>query len=491
MGIDYNQQAYTIGTGQTTTNYPHIDRRDPTNLDVMYFSVGVGKIWINNADHVNPRYWYAESYNTIGGYLKANWVLLGSSASGPIVRLNVDSNTPPGTDPVLPDGTGTITITGNQVIAGSIGANVIKTDSLAANTFTIEIQRSQAVASPGSLAFNGVSHFDAAHFTVGANGFVGLLGGGQAIDSIQVDAFTAPGTNPVLPTIGGLITVTGGQVAAGVVGTNVIRTDSLSANTYTIEIQRSAAVGASAAANNGVSHFNSAQFTVDGNGFVSSITGSNNVVRQVFSTAGTFTYTPTAGMKQCDIAIQAGGGAGGGATATAAGEYSVGGGGGGGEYATGIFTAVQIGASQTVIVGAGGTGNAGAAGNAGGNSSVGALISAIGGSGGGTAASGVIVSDGGGQGGLGGAGGDFRSQGSNGGYAIGVFSASVIFSGIGGNSVYGSGGRGVLETSGNGSNGANEGFGGGAGGGANTASQAATTIGGVGSKGLVVITEYL
>ena len=96
-----------------------------------------------------------------------------------------------------------------------------------------------------------------------------LAGGSGTVEEFQVDAHTAPGTNPVVPTLGGLVTVTGAQVPAGAVGTNVIRTDSLAANTYTIEIQRTAAVGVSASANNGVSHFNSANFTVDTNGFVS------------------------------------------------------------------------------------------------------------------------------------------------------------------------------------------------------------------------------
>lgn len=95
-----------------------------------------------------------------------------------------------------------------------------------------------------------------------------LSGGGKAIDSITVDAFTAPGTNPVIPDSNGLITVTGAQVATGTVGTNVIRTDSLAANKYTIEIQRSTAVAATDLTKNGVAHFDSARFTVDANGFV-------------------------------------------------------------------------------------------------------------------------------------------------------------------------------------------------------------------------------
>lgn len=105
---------------------------------------------------------------------------------------------------------------------------------------------------------------------------IDLAGGGTGIDSIGVDASTPPGTNPVLPTAGGLVTITGGQVAAGVIGANVIRTDSLAANTFTIEIQRSQAVATSTVADNGVSHFNSNHFSVDADGFVSALSQAFN-----------------------------------------------------------------------------------------------------------------------------------------------------------------------------------------------------------------------
>ena len=100
--------------------------------------------------------------------------------------------------------------------------------------------------------------------------------GGSFVEEFNVDASTPPGTNPVVPTVGGDITVTGGQVAAGAVGTNVIRTNSLAANTYTIEIQRTQAVGSSTIADNGVCHFDSAAFNVDANGFVT-FTGATGI----------------------------------------------------------------------------------------------------------------------------------------------------------------------------------------------------------------------
>lgn len=94
-------------------------------------------------------------------------------------------------------------------------------------------------------------------------------GGGGGTTEIGVDAFTAPGTNPVVADGGDVITITGGQVAAGTVGTNVIRTDSLAANTLTIEIQRAATAAIATAAANGVSHYNSSHFTLGANSFVS------------------------------------------------------------------------------------------------------------------------------------------------------------------------------------------------------------------------------
>lgn len=97
---------------------------------------------------------------------------------------------------------------------------------------------------------------------------IDIAGGSTAIDSIQVDAATPPGTNPVVPTVAGLVTMTGGQVANGIGGTNVIRIQSLAANTVTVDVQRSATSAASNVAVNGVAHFASASFTVDANGFV-------------------------------------------------------------------------------------------------------------------------------------------------------------------------------------------------------------------------------
>lgn len=187
------------------------------------------------------------------------------SPGAPVTTLGVDVFTPPGTDPVVPDGLGNIDVTGAQIAAGST-VNVIQTNSIAANQMVIEIQRASAqVAS--TVGSNGVSHYDSAQFTIDADGFVQILGG-PAVTMIDVDTFTPPGTDPVLPAPGGSIQFTGGQVAAGTTA-NVIQTNSVAATQVVIEVQRSSESATTNSSLNGVSHYDSADFTVDPNGFVS------------------------------------------------------------------------------------------------------------------------------------------------------------------------------------------------------------------------------
>src|SRR5262245_48117526 len=61
-----------------------------------------------------------------------------------------------------------------------------------------------------------------------------LAGGSTGIDSIAVDTTTGAGTNPVLPTGAGLITMTGGQYASGTFGTRVITINSPAPNTLAV-----------------------------------------------------------------------------------------------------------------------------------------------------------------------------------------------------------------------------------------------------------------
>ena len=114
--------------------------------------------------------------------------------------------------------------------------------------------------------------------------------------------------------------------------------------------------------------------------------GFTSVVRQMFIYTGSpQTYTPTSGMQYCDVELWGGGG--GGASCASQNFYGYGAasGGGGGGYGRTLFTAADIGVSQTVTIGAAGvagTHGGNNPGGTGGTSSFGAFIISSGGVGG-------------------------------------------------------------------------------------------------------------
>lgn len=407
-----------------------------------------------------------------------------AGGSQAIDSVNVTAATVPGTNPVLPNSSGAITVIGGQVASGT-NSSVIQTNSLAANTYTIQVQRSTTSATT-NIALNGVSHYNSGDFSVDNNGFVSLVGSGVA-RLVNVDSHTNPGTDPVAPNVSGIITVTGGQVAANTTA-NVIQTNSLAANTYTVQIQRSATSVSSTVGLNGVAHFNAADFTIDSNGFVSAIGGGGgggfvvlNV--QTFTTSGT--YTPTASMAYCLVQMVGGGGGGGGASIDGGDTAPSGSGGGGGLYASQVFDAATIGASQTVTIGAAGTGGVGQAdGTAGGTTSLGSLLTVSGGvQGQYMRASGPVQE--GGDGGQAHTGTpNYLSFGGGGGYAINV--GGAVVSGYGGSTLLSPGGK-ARAIAANGVSGG--GYGGGGSGGVAVTSVPAT--GGDGDTGVIIITEYI
>lgn len=92
-------------------------------------------------------------------------------------------------------------------------------------------------------------------------------GTGNPIEQITVDNSTFPGTNPVLPTVSGNVTITGAQQANADLA-NVIQTHSFAANSFAVTIQRADSAAAADVNQNGVCHFDSTDFTVAATGFV-------------------------------------------------------------------------------------------------------------------------------------------------------------------------------------------------------------------------------
>lgn len=104
-----------------------------------------------------------------------------------------------------------------------------------------------------------------------------IAGGTQPVQKINMQT----GTSPVVPS-GGILTFNGATVAAG---TNPVRTDGTGANTMALEVQISQAIASTDATKIGLANFNSAQFTVDANGFVSAI--GNNITWQTITASQT------------------------------------------------------------------------------------------------------------------------------------------------------------------------------------------------------------
>jgi hypothetical protein len=360
-------------------------------------------------------------------------------------------------------------------IAGIEGVSVSNLNIVTINTSTGQLG-SQAAANVGT-----VTQFDV--LVGGASGAIASVGPGSSGQVLQSAGNAA---NPAYSTATYPSTATGTGTILRADGTNWSATTATYPNTTTSQqiLYSTAAnvVGQLTTANSALAATNSSG-TLAMRAF--------SVVIQTFT--GTGTYTPTTGMLYCVIQCVGGGGAGGGAAATSATQNSFGGGGQAGEYAVGVFSAATIGASQSVTIGAGGTGVAGTTGNAGGNTSVGStLISANGGGGGGTA-TGTLASPAiapGASGGTSGTGGSYRTTGPFGGMGMMLGVLGFYYSGAGAASVLSTSTLPLIDQATSTGNAGNL-YGGGGGGGGQQQSQAGTKAGGAGANGIVIVTEYV
>lgn len=199
----------------------------------------------------------------------------------------------------------------------------------------------------------------------------------------------------------------------------------------------------------------------------------------------TSTYTPTPQCQFVEVQIFGGGGSGSGLPG-GAGSIDGWGGGGAGAYSTGTFRVSFLSPSILVTIGAGGAGVAGSNGNNGGSSSFGSLITNVGG--------GLAALNG--RAGVGGApgtstGGDLNIAGQSGTHGFSALVGNNIsFSGAGGNTIYGAGGRALYSFAlSPGSNG-NPGLGYGSGGSGSLCFNGVTYAGGNGAPGICIIKEY-
>jgi hypothetical protein len=258
----------------------------------------------------------ATSASTPVGPGTTNTVLIGNTGSAPSfgqvpngalvndsVTLNNGNNiTVTGGTPLVLGGTASFNLTGTTQFAVQVGSSTGALASLAlgtagqvltsngaganptfqntaASTVTSVSGTNGVTASPttGAVIVSGVdattttlgvASFNGTQFTVTA-GAVSLINGSN-ITGITVDAATGSGTNPVLPTAGGLISIIGGPMFATGSRANPIEVVSTSANTASLEIQLAGSNAGTSTPNDfGVAQFNSNNFNVS-SGYVSS-----------------------------------------------------------------------------------------------------------------------------------------------------------------------------------------------------------------------------
>lgn len=200
------------------------------------------------------------------------------------------------------------------------------------------------------------------------------------------------------------------------------------------------------------------------------------------------TYDKPPGLKSAEVIVIGAGAAGGGVDGQGSGTWAAGAGGGAGEYREGSFLASELGATETVTIGAGGVGVSAGTGGAGGNTSFGALITSNGGLGG-VAKTGATTQGfaSGGDGGSGGSGGDIAYNGNVGGMsAQSGASTSQSKGGDGASTSYGGAPRGPQ-----GDSAGNDASGNGAGGsGAVSTGTTDNYAGGDGADGIAIIKEH-
>lgn len=196
--------------------------------------------------------------------------LIGST--GPAAtKFDVQSATGPGVDPVTPSVTGTVTVNGAVVAAHSVP---LETHTRALNTFNIEAQVASLVApTPVNTNSVGLACFNTNQFDLDAtSGMVSIKGGtGASVLTTTGDDAVAVG-----PSGTGTINIIGNTVANATHAKPVFVVNS-AANTERIDVQLAIDSASSVANNAGIASFNSSDFDVDANGYVS-LVGTNQVV---------------------------------------------------------------------------------------------------------------------------------------------------------------------------------------------------------------------
>lgn len=187
---------------------PTVDApRNPTVLDTNY---PVQTIWRNSIT-------FSECILTGFDATGALWSCF-TSGAGNITSLRADDG-----NVVMPLA-GVIDVDG-EIVAALTNAKPLFTEGVTANTLKLQLQAARdRTGAPANFNDAGICSFNDAHFLVDAFGYVSLIGGGAAIDTITGDDAVA-----VPPDGAGNLNIVGGPgvTITGDVGTNTLTVNSV------------------------------------------------------------------------------------------------------------------------------------------------------------------------------------------------------------------------------------------------------------------------
>jgi hypothetical protein len=285
-GVPYKNPVRYVGPGANLVPVVK-QQREPLTTDKLYNLMTIWLVGENPSTGTEGDLWYLAEYEA--GDAIWRQFDIGAGGSGiDFLRDQIDTQSGP-------DGSGNVDIDG-LVVANGVNPSTIPLESVAGtNKIVMQLQVGKALpGAPVNKNDAGICSFDDSSFSQDANGYVTLKGGvGPAVDTFDVDFSTAPGTDPVAATGAGLVTVVGNAVDNATNTDKPVATHSRAANALTVEVQVGAAVAATPADNYdaGILSMDSAEFSVDTNGFT-------NLVNPIPGPVGTTTnlsFTHAAG----------------------------------------------------------------------------------------------------------------------------------------------------------------------------------------------------
>ncbi|MGD8305131.1 MAG: hypothetical protein PVF17_00625 [Ignavibacteria bacterium] len=178
----------------------------------------VPSVWVHlksSVDPVDADVWILVNLqaNNANG---ATWLLFTGGTGGSVTELRADDGN------VAAPAAGIIDVNGNTV-ANATHAQPLFTRANIANTLDLDIQVGAAITVPADNNDAGLLSADSSAFTVDANGWLQLLGGGTATTNFETD----DGAPNVVPDGSGEVQVLG--------GTNIVTSGQGPGNTITID----------------------------------------------------------------------------------------------------------------------------------------------------------------------------------------------------------------------------------------------------------------